>query len=65
MPNLKDKHVTEVIILEELFLDQLAFKLQAAMSLQPLPKDVTRAIESFGKDLERITQENMELLKHL
>lgn len=63
MSNTKNNPALELIILEELFLDQLAFKLQATLSLQPLPKSTTKAIESFGKELERLTHENIELFK--
>lgn len=57
------KHINEAIILEELFLDQLDFKISATLSLQPLPKQATETIISFSKELIGITEENLHLLR--
>lgn len=55
--------IAEAIILEELFLDQLQFKLAAAMNLYTLKQERQREIDSFIDQLQNLTDENISLLQ--
>lgn len=55
--------IAEAIVLEELFLDQLQFKLAAAMNLYTLKQEHRREIYSFIDQLQNLTDENISLLQ--
>lgn len=55
--------IAEAIVLEELFLDQLQFKLSAAMNLYTLKQDSNQEINSFISQLHDLTHKNITLLK--
>lgn len=53
----------EVFVLEELFLDQLIFKLSAIFDLYTIQKEHKNELNSFIERLKTITHENLKLLK--
>lgn len=52
----------EMRVLEELFLDQLEYKIFAVLSLQSIRRHRRKEILSFMEELSRITKENIALL---
>ncbi len=60
----KNKHsLHEIFVLEELFLDQLIFKLSSTFDLYKIKQKEKREIKSFIDQLESITRENLKILK--
>ena len=57
--------LAEAIVLEELFLDQLTFKISAIMNLYTFKQESKREINSFIEQLNTITRENITLLQKL
>lgn len=54
--------VAELRILEELFYDQLTFKLSAILSILQLKGKDKEAMESFSQQLSELTLQNISLL---
>ena len=65
MPKKNNAKIDELIILEELFLDQLNYKIEAVFSLLKLRKHNVEEIDSFLSQLIDLAQINITDLKKL
>lgn len=59
---LKNKDLKEVKVLEEIFLDQLNFKISALFAFRKFSKTNFLELKSFINELRNITYENLNLL---
>ena len=59
----KQKHIAELLTLEELFLDQMNFKLRSVFSIQTISRKHQEELLSFMQELEELTEKNRTLLQ--
>ncbi|MBP9758911.1 hypothetical protein KBD45_04380 [Candidatus Dojkabacteria bacterium] len=60
---MKNKELNEVKVLEEMFLDQLTFKLSALFAFRKFSKTNFIELTSFIDQLKNLTYENLKLLE--